>query len=93
MSVLDPIEALKEAIELVGSQAELARRISTAEHPVKQQHVWNWLNRDKKVPAEVVLPIERATLADGSPRVTRYRLRPDLYPYEEPIPKQSALFS
>lgn len=66
--------ALEKAVEIVGSQAELARRIDK-----KQAHVWNWLNRDKEVPAEAVIPIERAT--EG--KVTRHELRPDLYPAEE----------
>lgn len=60
--------ALEKAIEVAGSQAELARRIGK-----KQAHVWNWLHRDKIVPAEVVLAIEQAT------GVTRYELRPDVF--------------
>lgn len=65
---------LERAIEIVGSQAELAKALG-----VKPQHVWNWLHRDNKVPAEQVLPIEKAT--DG--KVTRHDLRPDLYPKEK----------
>lgn len=64
------MRALQKAIAACGSQAELARRIGK-----KQAHVWNWLNRDQSVPAEVVLSIERAT--DGA--VTRHELRPDIY--------------
>ena len=64
---------LERAIKLVGSQAELARRIGK-----KQAHIWNWLNRDSRIPAEVVAAIESAT--DGA--VTRHDLRPDLYPRE-----------
>jgi DNA-binding transcriptional regulator YdaS (Cro superfamily) len=62
---------LKRAVEIVGSQAALAKALK-----VKPQHVWNWLNRDDRVPAEQVLPIEAAT--DG--KVTRHDLRPDIYP-------------
>jgi DNA-binding transcriptional regulator YdaS (Cro superfamily) len=65
--------ALEKAITAVGSQAALAKALG-----VKPQHVWNWLNRDKRVPAEQVLPIETAT--DG--KVTRHELRPDIYPKE-----------
>lgn len=68
------IEALREAVEIAGSQSELARRIGGK---VRQQHVHYWLNNDY-VPADHVLAIERAT--EG--RVTRQRLRPDLYPLE-----------
>lgn len=63
--------ALERAINRVGSQAALAKALK-----VKPQHVWNWLNRDKKVPAEMVIPIETATEGE----VTRHQLRPDLYP-------------
>lgn len=62
---------LEKAITKAGSQAELARLLGTS-----PQHVWNWLNRDKKVPAEHVLPIERAT------GVSRHELRSDIYPIE-----------
>jgi len=65
---------LERAVLAVGSQAALAKAIG-----VKPQHIWNWLNRDRRVPAEQVLPIERAT--SGS--VTRSDLRPDLYPPQE----------
>lgn len=63
--------ALEKAIDATGSQAALAKAIG-----VKPQHVWNWLHRDKQVPAEKVLPIEVAT--EG--KVSRHELRPDLYP-------------
>lgn len=64
------IEALQKAVELVGGQSSLAKAIG-----VKQQHVWNWLNRDGKPAAEHVLGIEAAT--NGA--VTRYDLRPDVF--------------
>ena len=72
----NPLEALKKAIEVAGSQAELSRRIAKHDKPIKQQHVWNWVNRDEKVPAEVVLAIEAET------GVSRHDLRPDIYPRE-----------
>jgi DNA-binding transcriptional regulator YdaS (Cro superfamily) len=64
------LSALEKAVEIAGSQAELARRLGK-----KQAHIWNWLHRDKQVPAECVLAIESAT--DGA--VTRYDLRPDVF--------------
>lgn len=63
-------EALQKAVDLAGGQSSLAKAIG-----VKQQHVWNWLNRDGKPAAEHVLAIEAAT--DGA--VTRYELRPDVF--------------
>lgn len=64
------MEALTRAIEVCGSQAALARAVG-----VKQAHIWNWLNRDKKVPGEFVMRIEQAT----GGQVTRYELRPDIF--------------
>lgn len=66
--------ALEKAVELLGSQAELARKIGK-----KQAHIWNWLHRDRRVPADMAMQIELAT--DG--KVTRHELRPDIYP-EQP---------
>jgi DNA-binding transcriptional regulator YdaS (Cro superfamily) len=73
---------LERAVEVVGSQAALAKKLG-----VTPQHVWNWLNRDERVPAEQVLGIERATIdvTTGEPRVTRFDLRPDLYPPDERV--------
>lgn len=67
--------ALQKAVEVAGSQAELARRIGK-----KQAHVWNWLHRDNEVPAEAAIPIETAT----GGKVTRHDLRPDIF---GPAPK------
>jgi len=63
-------EALKRACDLAGGQKPLADRIGTT-----QSQVWYWLSRSKRgVPAEFVLPIEKAT------GVSRGELRPDLWP-------------
>lgn len=67
-------EWVRRAIRIAGSQSALARACG-----VKQQHVWNWLNRDKQVPAKFVLLIEQAT----QKQVTRFQLRPDLFQPEE----------
>lgn len=63
-------KALQKAIQAAGGQTKLAVAIGKT-----QGHISAWLKRGK-IPAEVVLPIERAT---GVPRHT---LRPDLYPIE-----------
>ena len=52
------------------SQADFGRKLGVSQAAVSQ-----WL---RKVPAERVLAIERAT--DG--KVTRHELRPDLYPID-----------
>ena len=56
--------ALERAVEIVGSQRELARRLG-----VKQQNVWQWIERGW-MPAEYCRATEEAT--DG--QVTRYEL-------------------
>lgn len=66
-------EAIKRACLIVGSQAELARRVG-----VKPQMVSKWLN-GRPIRAERVLSIERAT----NGHVSRHELRPDLYPEKE----------
>lgn len=64
-------KALQKAIDLAGSQSELARLLR-----VRQSTVWTWLNVTKDVPAEVCAKVEFVT----GGRVTRGDLRPDLWP-------------
>lgn len=63
-------EGLKKAISQVGTQVLLANRLG-----VSQQRLQWWTKH--KLPAEWVLPIEKAS------GVSRHELRPDLYPREE----------
>lgn len=81
-----PMRALEKAIEFAGSQAELARRLAdhTKNPRIKQAHVWNWLNRDKEVPAEMAVPIEAVTAdpVTNATRVHRYELCPNVFPAE-----------
>lgn len=53
------------------SQAKLARRVG-----VTQGMVWQWLRGVRRVSAEKVLALEEATFG----KVSRYEIRPDLYP-------------
>lgn len=62
--------AIQKAVDAVGSQSELARRVG-----VTPQRVGQWV-KSGKVPAEQVLKIEFACSAT----VTRFELRPDIYP-------------
>lgn len=71
------IEALDRAIEICGGQTKLAARLSTKQLTVRQANISTWRNRDKKVPANMVLKIEAVT------GVPRHELRPDIYPPEE----------
>lgn len=69
--------ALNKAIETAGGQAALARELAQATgKPLRQGHIWAWLHRTHRVPAECVLPIEHIT------GVSRHELRPDIYPQE-----------
>ncbi len=73
---MNKLSALKKAVRLVGGQTALAKTVD-----VKQGHVWWWLNKSGKAPAEKCIGIERAT--NGA--VTRHELRPDIYPLEPGI--------
>lgn len=73
--------ALVEAVRLAGGQSAMARLVGVA-----QPSVWKWLNRSTPLPAEHVLAIEVAT------GVSRYDLRPDIYPRDEhPAPTGAPL--
>lgn len=74
------MSAIAKAVEIVGGQTQLARQIGG---PVKQAHVWNWLKKGTRVPAEHCIAIERATAG----AVSRYELRPDVF---GPAPEQEA---
>jgi DNA-binding transcriptional regulator YdaS (Cro superfamily) len=63
---------LEEAVRLAGGQTALASALSTPERLVRQGHIWAWLNRDEKAPAEHCPAIETLT------GVVVERLRPDL---------------
>lgn len=59
------VKALKRAVKLAGGQTELAAKVNetvngTGIKKINQQHIWNWINRDKKVPAEYGIPIENS---------------------------------
>ncbi|HIE4430006.1 TPA: transcriptional regulator [Burkholderia multivorans] len=67
--------AIERAAQLVGGQSALARKLGCTPQAVSK------MCSTGRVPAERVLPVEAAT--DG--RVTRYELRPDLYPSEPAV--------
>ena len=59
--------ALEKAIEFIGGTVALAKAISVTSQAISQ---WD------RVPAERVIAVEEATKGN----ITRYQLRPDLYP-------------
>lgn len=64
--------SLEKAIAIIGSKRQFAIKLK-----VDRQNIYNWLS--KGLPAEWVLPIEKITKG----QITRYELRPDIYPKEE----------
>ena len=66
-----PLEAITIAIEIAGSQVDLARRCDCS-----QTAVWKWLQSAKRVGDGYALLVEYAT------GMSRHFLRPDLYPLE-----------
>lgn len=67
-----PLDALKAAINELGSQSAMARLVG-----VSQPSVSDWVRRIGQLPAEHVLTVEAAT------GISRHVLRPDIYPIEE----------
>lgn len=61
---------LREAVEIVGSQAELERRSG-----IPQQTISWLLNKSERISAEHAVAIDRAT----SGKVSKSALRPDLF--------------
>lgn len=74
------MNALEQSIKQLGGQTALANALNeflNKREQVKQAHIWNWLNRDSKVPADKVILMEKVT---GIPR---YEFRPDIYPKKD----------
>ncbi|MCS3405404.1 helix-turn-helix domain-containing protein [Pantoea sp. B566] len=71
-------KALIDAIRVAGGQSELARKLSVSSGIfIKQQQIWNWLNREKKPPVKQAAFIEKVT---GIPKE---KLRPDVFTMAE----------
>lgn len=85
-SMDDPLQI---AVNKVGGQAALASHIG-----VKQQHVWNWLNRRGFVPPEHCAAIESATEREVTRQHLRphdwHRIWPELVTLERPAPEAAA---
>lgn len=75
---MTPLEALAKAVDVLGGQSALARACSTDRKTVRQQHVFNWLNRDKALPAIHAIRVHRATADAGCP-VYAWELCPDAF--------------
>lgn len=63
-------KSIQKASKIVGGQTALAEALS-----ISQTRVWNWINRDKRVPIEFVPGICRATNFEVKP----HEIRPDFF--------------
>lgn len=68
------LAALRSAIDAVGGQSALARLLhETFGLKVQQGHVWHWVHKSRKAPAEYTLAIEHLS------GISRRKLRPDVF--------------
>lgn len=72
---MNQLEALEKAVSVLGGQTSLALVCGGS---VKQQHVFNWLNRDKKLPDKYAIRVHRETIARGDP-VYAWQLCPEAF--------------
>lgn len=72
---MTPLQALEKAVSVIGGQTETA---AVCGEPVKQGHVWNWLNRDGGLPAKHAMKVQRATIKKGD-AVYAHELCPDVF--------------
>ena len=71
---------LEKIVDLVDGQVALAEVLATEEEPIKQAHVWRWLNTTAEgIPAKHVIRACRAV----NWQVTPHQLRPDVYPHPD----------
>jgi DNA-binding transcriptional regulator YdaS (Cro superfamily) len=76
------MDLIKKSCDIVGGQSRLAEELG-----VTPGFVYQLVKGIKPLPARLALPIERAT--GGA--VTRYELRPDIYPPDDhPTPQLQA---
>jgi DNA-binding transcriptional regulator YdaS (Cro superfamily) len=75
---MTPYEALTKAVDVLGGQTALARVCGGR---VKQQHVYNWLNRDKRLPDRYAMKVQQATSNKGH-TVPVWDLCPDTFSSE-----------
>lgn len=69
------LSTMERAVQAVGGQSELSRRITNLGRNCSQSTVSHWAN-GRDVPAEYVIAIEQAT----GGVVKRGEIRPDIYP-------------
>ena len=76
--LMTPLEALEKAVSVLGGQTALAE---VCGGKVRQQHVYNWLNRDKRLPEKHMFKVQVATELKGDV-VLAVNLCPEAFPDE-----------
>jgi len=76
---MTPVEALQCVVEAFGGQSALAKAISKRTgRNIKQQHVWNWLNRDGGLPPAYA-PLIESLCRERNLHITCSHLCPAFY--------------
>lgn len=82
---MTPEEALQKAVEIVGGQTALANVLSDKTgRSIRQQHIWNWLNRDGGLPAAYA-PLVQSLCEELGEGISCCDLCPDFYPADETV--------
>lgn len=76
---MTPEEALRKAVEVIGGQTAMARALSVKTgRSIRQQHIWNWLNRDGGLPAAYA-PLVQSLCRELGEELPCCYLCPDFY--------------
>jgi hypothetical protein len=79
--LMTPEEALHKAVIAVGGQTALANFLSSKTgRSIRQQHIWNWLNRDGGLPAAYA-PLVKSLCEELGEFISCSDLCPDFYPH------------
>ena len=73
---MSELEYLKKAVNLLGGQRAFSKACGNG---VTQQHVYNWLNRDQKLPEKYAYAVQAATAKKGD-TVYMWQLCPMAFP-------------
>ena len=77
---MTPEDALLKVVKIMGGQTALANAVSQKTgRSIRQQHVWNWLNRDGGIPAAYA-PLLESLCQEYGEEVPCSLLCPDFYP-------------
>lgn len=76
-------QALQKVVEIIGGQTALANVLSDRTgRSIRQQHIWNWLNRDGGLPAAYA-PLVQSLCKELGEDIPCSYLCPEFYPVGE----------